>query len=77
MIAPMTLKYTFSQSDVRDGDIICFQARISDKEARDLESQGLYSDLPRFYSFLQHRGMKPDAGEEPSVGLRSPRETRT
>jgi len=77
MIEPMKLKYTFSQSEVVDGDIICFQAEISDQEARDLESQGLYSDLQRFYNFLQHRAVKSDTGEEPSVGLRSPGGTRT
>jgi len=77
MIEPMKPKYTFTQSDVADGDIICFQAEISDKEARDLESQGLYSDIQRFYNFLQHRAMKPDTGEEPSAGLRSPGATRT
>jgi len=55
MILPMKLKRSFNQSELQDGDIISFQAEITDEEARDLESQGLYSDLERFYNFLKHR----------------------
>jgi len=44
---------TLSQSGIVDGDIICFQMIISDEEARNLESQGLYSNPLQFYDFLQ------------------------
>jgi len=60
MVEPMKLKYTFSQSEIVDGDIICFQTEVSDEEARELESQGLYSDARRFYNFLQRRTVEPD-----------------
>lgn len=32
MIELMKLKYTFTQSEIQDGDIICFQVDIPDKE---------------------------------------------
>ena len=57
MIELMKLKYTFTQSEIHDGDIICFQADISDKEVHDLESQGLYSNPTQFYDFLHNRVM--------------------
>jgi len=60
MVEPMELKYTLSQSEIMDGDIICFQAEVSDQEARELESQGLYSDAQRFYNLLQRRLVEPD-----------------
>jgi len=69
MIEPMELEYNFSKSEIQDGDIICFQAEISDQEAHELESKGLYSDPQRFYNLLQYRAMKSDAGGEPSVDL--------
>jgi len=59
MVEPMELEYTLSQSEIVDGDIICFQAEVSDQEARELESQGLYSDAQRFYNLLQRRLVKP------------------
>ncbi|KAF9792792.1 cysteine proteinase [Thelephora terrestris] len=57
MIELMKPKYTFTQSEIQDGDIICFQVDISDKEIHDLESQGLYSNPQQFYDFLQNRVM--------------------
>jgi len=55
MIKPMKLNLTLPQSEIQDGDIICFQREISDQESRDLESQGLCSDPPQFYDFLLNR----------------------
>ena len=57
MIEFMKPKYTLTQSEIQDGDIICFQVDISDKEVHDLESQGLYSDPQQFYDSLQNRVM--------------------
>lgn len=57
MIELMKPKYTFTQSEIQDGDIICFQVDISEKEIHDLESQGLYSNPQQFYDFLQNRVM--------------------
>ena len=76
MIELMKPKYTFTQSEIQDGDIICFQVDISDKEVHDLESQGLYSNPQQFYDFLQNRVMvlfrpkfdEPDA-EQPEFSL--------
>ncbi|TFY56142.1 hypothetical protein EVJ58_g7817 [Rhodofomes roseus] len=56
MIELMKPKLTFTQSEIQDGDIICFQVDISEKE-HDLESQGLYSNPMQYYDFLQNRVM--------------------
>lgn len=66
MIDPMRSGRTLAQSDIQSGDIVCFQAEISDREARDLESKGLYSNLVQFYDFLLNRVMvsfRPKFGE--------------
>jgi len=55
MIELMKLKRTLLQSEIQDGDIICFQDEISEQEARGLESNGLCSDPVQFYDFLQNR----------------------
>ena len=60
MIELMQPAYTLTESEIQDGDIICFQAEMSHPEARDLESQGLCSNAKQFYNFLQHRVVKPD-----------------
>ncbi|KAI0928557.1 hypothetical protein AcW1_005763 [Taiwanofungus camphoratus] len=57
MIELMKPKLTFTQSEIQDGDIICFQVDIPEKEVHDLESQGLYSNPTQFYDFLQNRVM--------------------
>ncbi|EIM90130.1 ubiquitin carboxyl-terminal hydrolase 5 [Stereum hirsutum FP-91666 SS1] len=67
MIELMKPKVTFAQSEIQDGDVVCFQVDISEKEVHDLESQGLYSNPIQFYDFLQNRVMivfRPK-GEEP------------
>ncbi|TFK76518.1 cysteine proteinase [Pluteus cervinus] len=55
MIELMKPKLTFGQSEIQDGDVICFQVELPDKESHDLESQGLYSNPASFYDFLQNR----------------------
>lgn len=50
--------HTLVQSLIQDGDIACFQVDISDREGRDLESQGLCSNPQQFYKLLQNRVMK-------------------
>jgi ubiquitin carboxyl-terminal hydrolase 7 len=57
MIELMKSKSTFAQSEIQDGDVICFQVDQSEKEFHDLESQGLYSNPIQFYDFLQNRVM--------------------
>ena len=55
MIELMKSKRTLHQSEIQDGDIICFQDEIFDQEARGPESKGLYSSPMEFYDFLQNR----------------------
>ncbi|CAO1629496.1 unnamed protein product [Sympodiomycopsis kandeliae] len=55
MIEQMKLKATFAQSEIQDGDVICFQVEISDKDAQDYEMQSLYSNPIQFYDFLQNQ----------------------
>ncbi|EGO20961.1 hypothetical protein SERLADRAFT_452101 [Serpula lacrymans var. lacrymans S7.9] len=57
MIELMKPKLTFAQSEIQDGDVICFQVEHSEKEIHDLDSQGLYSNPTQFYDFLQNRVM--------------------
>lgn len=55
MIEQMKSKATFAQSEIQDGDVICFQVEISDKDAQDYESQSLYANPIQFYDFLQNQ----------------------
>ncbi|KAF7793175.1 hypothetical protein EIP86_004284 [Pleurotus ostreatoroseus] len=57
MIELMKPKLTFTQSEIQDGDIICFQVDINEKEIGDLENQSLYSNPTQYYDFLQNRVM--------------------
>ncbi|KAF9052946.1 hypothetical protein BJ165DRAFT_1413298 [Panaeolus papilionaceus] len=57
MIELMKPKLSFLQSEIQDGDVICFQVDLPDKEIHDHESQGLYSNPVQFYDFLQNRVM--------------------
>ncbi|KIP09627.1 hypothetical protein PHLGIDRAFT_86496 [Phlebiopsis gigantea 11061_1 CR5-6] len=57
MIELMKPKLTFTQSEIQDGDIICFQVDISEKEIHDIENQGLHSNPTQHYDFLQNRVM--------------------
>ncbi|KAF4576508.1 hypothetical protein EYR40_000746 [Pleurotus pulmonarius] len=57
MIELMKPKLSFAQSEIQDGDVICFQVDISEKEIHDLEAQGLYSNPVQYYDFLQNRVM--------------------
>ncbi|KAF9047647.1 cysteine proteinase [Panaeolus papilionaceus] len=57
MIEFMKPKLSFLQSNIQDGDVICFQVNLPDKEIHDLESQGLYSNPVQFYDFLENRVM--------------------
>lgn len=55
MIEQMKPKATFAQSEIQDGDVICFQVEVSDKDAQDYEMQSLYSNPIQFYDFLQNQ----------------------
>lgn len=57
MIELMKPKLSFAQSEIQDGDVICFQVDLPDKEIHDFESQGLHSNPVQYYDFLQNRVM--------------------
>ncbi|KAG0139390.1 hypothetical protein CROQUDRAFT_111631 [Cronartium quercuum f. sp. fusiforme G11] len=55
MIDPMKPKATFLQSEIQDGDIICFQIELSDKEHLDMEKTQHCVNPPQFYDFFTNR----------------------
>ena len=55
MIELMKLKATFLQSEIQDGDILCFQAEPTEAEQRDLELQHRYANPIQFYDFFMNR----------------------
>ncbi|KAJ7046714.1 hypothetical protein C8F04DRAFT_1307881 [Mycena alexandri] len=55
MIELMKPKLSFAQSEIQDGDVICFQVDLTEKESHDLDSQGLHSNPIHHYDFLQNR----------------------
>lgn len=57
MIEPMKAKATLQQAEIQDGDIICFQRALSEKEASVIASTGGYTDAREFYDYLQNRVM--------------------
>ena len=72
MIELMETELSFGQSEIQDGDVICFQVELPEKEwvhslvldrlshsRRNyaLESDGLYSNPVQYYDFLLHRVM--------------------
>lgn len=68
MIELMKPKLSFAQSEIQDGDIICFQVDLPEKDIHDFDSQGLHSNPVQFYDFLQNRvkiSFRPK-NEEPS-----------
>ncbi|KAG5291642.1 ubiquitin carboxyl-terminal hydrolase [Histoplasma ohiense] len=66
MIEPMKSKQTFQQSEIQDGDIICFQRQVNDSE---LPPTVLYTDARQYYDYLLNRisvkfaPLKPDDNE--------------
>lgn len=55
MIEPMKAKITLAASEIQDGDIICFQRALSDKETHLIQSTGGYADAREFYDYLLNR----------------------
>ncbi|GBC24696.2 cysteine proteinase [Rhizophagus irregularis DAOM 181602=DAOM 197198] len=55
MIVEMKLKSTFQQSEIQDGDIICFQKALTEKEIQERTTSGRYWDIPHFYESLTLR----------------------
>jgi hypothetical protein len=52
MIEPIKGKQTFHQAEIQDGDIICFQKALTDKESEALRERKLCKDAKEFYYML-------------------------
>lgn len=55
MIEPMKPKSTLQQAEIQDGDIICFQQALSEKENLGVAQAGGYTDAREFYDYLLNR----------------------
>ncbi|EPS37721.1 hypothetical protein H072_8604 [Dactylellina haptotyla CBS 200.50] len=55
MIEPMKPKQTFAQAEIQDGDVICFQKQLPEKELSEKLPTGGYVDAKEFYDFLLNR----------------------
>ncbi|CAG8737552.1 19364_t:CDS:10, partial [Gigaspora margarita] len=55
MIEEMKPKLTFQQSEIQDGDIICFQKALTDKEIHEHNTAGRIREIPAFYESLSMR----------------------
>ncbi|KAL8929473.1 MAG: hypothetical protein Q9208_001142 [Pyrenodesmia sp. 3 TL-2023] len=66
MIEPMKAKATLQQAEIQDGDIVCFQRALSEKEASVIASTGRYTDAREFYDYLMNRIMVQFAPKIPT-----------
>ncbi|KAI9891263.1 MAG: hypothetical protein M1814_002953 [Vezdaea aestivalis] len=55
MIDPMKPKQTLQAAEIQDGDIICVEKQISDKDANAMAKQTKYADAREFYDYLLNR----------------------
>lgn len=55
MIEPMKPKVTLQHAEIQDGDIVCFQRQLSEKQVGALASAGNYTDAREFYDYLLNR----------------------
>ncbi|RGB42717.1 cysteine proteinase [Rhizophagus diaphanus] len=55
MIEEMKLKSTFQKSGIQDGDIICFQKALTEREIQEHKTAGRFWDIPHFYESLTLR----------------------
>lgn len=55
MIEPMKSKSTLAMAEIQDGDIVCFQRALSEKEASAISQTGGYTDAREFYDYLLNR----------------------
>ncbi|KAF0549637.1 putative ubiquitin-specific processing protease 21 [Gigaspora margarita] len=55
MIEEMNLIITFQQSEIQNGDIICFQKALTEDEIQEHNSAGRIHDIPTFYESLSMR----------------------
>ncbi|RGB42716.1 ICP0-binding domain of ubiquitin-specific protease 7-domain-containing protein [Rhizophagus diaphanus] len=55
MIEEMNPESTFQQSEIQDGDIICFQKTLTEREIQKHKTAGHCWDIPHFYELLTLR----------------------
>ena len=55
MIEAMKPKATLAMAEIQDGDIVCFQKMLSEKEAVGISHTGDYTDAREFYDYLLNR----------------------
>jgi len=55
MIEPMKPKSTLLQAEIQDGDIVCFQKSLSEKQAAAVSQSGGYTDAREFYDYLLNK----------------------
>lgn len=55
MIEPMKPKATLQQAELQDGDIVCFQKVLSEKQLQQIDQAGGYTDARDFYDHLLNR----------------------
>jgi len=55
MIEEMKPKNTFQQSEIQDGDIICFQKALTEKEIQEHMAASRIHNIPQFYESLTLR----------------------
>ncbi|CAG8548591.1 11917_t:CDS:10 [Cetraspora pellucida] len=70
MIEEMKLRWTFKRSEIQNGDIICFQKVLTEREIQKYTDAGRIHDIPTFYESLsmrvvikfkpKHREQKPE-----------------
>lgn len=55
MIEPMKPKSTLAQAEIQDGDIVCFQKQLPEKQVAAIASTGGYTDAREFYDYMLNR----------------------
>ncbi|KAI9847957.1 MAG: hypothetical protein M1837_001474 [Sclerophora amabilis] len=55
MIEPMKTRQTLQQAEIQDGDIVCFEKVLPDKELAAITQNGGYADAREFYNYLCNR----------------------
>ncbi|CAG8473851.1 25155_t:CDS:2, partial [Racocetra persica] len=55
IIAEKNPELTFQQSEIQDGDIICFQKALTEQEVQEHTTAGRIYDIPTFYELLVMR----------------------
>ena len=55
MIEPLKPKATLQHAEIQDGDIVCFQKQLHEKQISTIASTGGYTDAREFYDYLLNR----------------------